>query len=245
MEFRMRIFISWPKESKSLAEFFGKWIADVIQQVEPWISSRDLESGSPWFGEVSTALSEIGYGVVFVTKSNFAEPWLMFETGALQSAIRSRVTPVFCNLEPFDVSKTSLYHLMGVTVTPEGFFRLVTDINNACIKPLPLLRLKESFDRLWPDFDKEFKATTFEAGPTSKPTIEERWEKIDDALQLILQRISVTMMLQRPRPDVAPGFPRGISGNDPAYLNVDERAIAGTAPRMTGTTITGTSSSEK
>lgn len=120
----MRIFISWSKESKSLAEFFGKWIHKVIQEVEPWISSRDIEAGSPWFGEVSTTLSEISYGVVFVTKGNFTEPWLMFETGALQSAIRSRVTPVFCNLEPSDVTKTPLYHLMGVKVTHDSFFQL-------------------------------------------------------------------------------------------------------------------------
>ena len=55
---------------------------------------------------VVECLSEIKFGVLIVTKSNFNAPWLMFEAGALAKTLDATLTPVLCNVEALDVAST-------------------------------------------------------------------------------------------------------------------------------------------
>ena len=46
MEFRMKIFVSWSgKRIKAVAELMSDWLKCVIQASQPWISTRDIDSG--------------------------------------------------------------------------------------------------------------------------------------------------------------------------------------------------------
>jgi hypothetical protein len=184
----MIVFVSWSKDSQQAAELFCDWLPKVIQQVKVW-HSGDIESGAKWFTALSERLSEIHFGVLMVTKNNYKEPWLQFETGALAKAVHSKVTPVFCNLSPLDVVNTPLVHLQGVKVDRDGFWKLISDVNTTCAKPLHQSILKDSFDVRWPEFEKAFKAIEFEseAKAAAVETQTERIARIENVLEAILR----------------------------------------------------------
>ncbi len=80
----MKIFISWSGDlSKTVAQHLGDWLKGVIQATEPWISTKNIDSGSVWFNKIRTELKDTSTGIVCLTKENLKQPWLLFEAGAL------------------------------------------------------------------------------------------------------------------------------------------------------------------
>jgi TIR domain len=183
----MTVFVSWSKDSKPVAELFCGWLPKVIQQVKVW-QSEHIESGAKWFLTLSERLSENDFGVLMVTKKNLKEPWLQFEAGALSKAVHSKVTPVLCNLSLRDLVNTPLQHLQGLKVDRGEFWKLISNVNGACAKPLNQSILKDSFETRWPEFEMAFKEIKFEgeAKGAAVLTVEERLEQIEDVLEAIL-----------------------------------------------------------
>src|SRR5947209_4916573 len=102
----MNIFLSWSGElSRKIALVFREWLPAVIQTVEPYVSSEDIDKGARWSVDVSQQLEQASYGILFVTKGNVAAPWLNFEAGALSRTFeRSRVTPFLFGIKRSEVS---------------------------------------------------------------------------------------------------------------------------------------------
>jgi len=55
----------------------------VIQAVDPWLSSSDLDKGSVWFNSISTTLAEFSIGIICLTNENKERPGMLFESSAL------------------------------------------------------------------------------------------------------------------------------------------------------------------
>ena len=74
----MKVFLSWSGDvSKSVAESLRDWLPTIIQTVEPWMSSEDIDKGAFWSSNVATTLGEAGAaGIVCVTPDNQAAAWL-------------------------------------------------------------------------------------------------------------------------------------------------------------------------
>lgn len=67
----MKVFISWSGDtSRQVAEALRDWLPDVIQQLEPFLSSKDIASGLKWQDEISSKLDETTFGVICLTKDN-------------------------------------------------------------------------------------------------------------------------------------------------------------------------------
>ena len=80
----MKVFISWSgDQSKKIAQLFRDWLPTVIQAIEPFVSSEDIEKGARWNTDIAQELKESSFGLICVTKDNLNSQWLNFEAGAL------------------------------------------------------------------------------------------------------------------------------------------------------------------
>src|SRR5687768_16996882 len=91
----MKTFISWSGPvSHRVAQALRDWLPLVIQRVDPYVSSEDIEKGRQWLPDISSTLGTSSYGILCITYDNVNSPWLNFEAGALsRSSNKPYVTP--------------------------------------------------------------------------------------------------------------------------------------------------------
>lgn len=149
----MKVFFSWSgKRSKAAAEAFYHWLPDVLQSVEPWMSSEDICSGAGWNEKIRYALHESNYGIIFITRDNMKSEWLMFEAGAIAKHVTdSRVVPLIVDDELKPAMLTGpLGQLHAREATEDKIKRLITDLNFECKVSVRDDRVERLFDTLWP-----------------------------------------------------------------------------------------------
>ena len=154
----MRVFLSWSGErSQLVAQLLKDWLACVIQAVDPWISSKDIDRGSLWFSTISQQLGQTTVGVICLTKENIDKPWILFEAGALAKGLNSsRVCTLLVDLQPSDV-RDPLAQFNHTLPNKESLWQLIRTINNASENPmLSEAILSRSFDTYWPQFEASF-----------------------------------------------------------------------------------------
>lgn len=102
----MRVFISWSgEESRKVALALKEWLPNVIQAVDPWVSSSDIDKGESWVNAISDSLVKAkGMGIFCLTCSNLAAPWLAYEAGVLSSVDRGRVATFLFNVTAAEMS---------------------------------------------------------------------------------------------------------------------------------------------
>lgn len=156
----MKVFISWSGErSRQVAELLNEWIQCVLQAVDPWLSTRDIDKGSLWFSEIANQLSNTENGIVCLTKSNLNAPWILFESGALAKGISSnRVYTFLVDLTATDV-KDPLAQFNHTQPTKGSMFQLIRSINNNFgEKALKDSIVGNVFETYWPQFEQKFSA---------------------------------------------------------------------------------------
>ena len=149
----MRVFISWSgKSSKAIAAALYDWLPNVIQDIEPWMSSESIDTGARWLGEVSSTLDESKCGILCLTPDNLDSRWLNFEAGALGKVVStSRVCPVLYQIKKSDVTGP-LTQFQMTDLDEPGVLALVKSINRALgDNARPDVRLDISFKKFWPD----------------------------------------------------------------------------------------------
>lgn len=169
----MRIFISWSGErSRLVGELFSNWIKCVLQAVEPWISSNDIDRGSIWFTEINDKLREVSIGILCLTKENKDKPWILFEAGALLKGLSTnRVCTLLIDLEPQDI-KDPLAQLNHSLPDKEGIKKLVNTLNIALgERRLQDKVLDDVFETYYPKFQSEFEKILADV-PETTPQVE-------------------------------------------------------------------------
>ncbi|GHJ11811.1 hypothetical protein TPA0907_61780 [Micromonospora humidisoli] len=195
----MKVFISWSKPvSLALGLVLRDWLPEVIQSMEPWVSSEDIDKGQRWRAEVGTKLGELGQGVLCVTPENQREPWLNFEAGALAKSLdNARVRPVLLGLQPSEVTGPLAQFQATVASDHDDMFRLIASLNAACAAPLDGTRLERAFERNWPDYVKRLASL-----PSAAPLDELPQRSQDDMIGEILERVrEVQRSIDSQRPD--------------------------------------------
>lgn len=150
----MKLFLSWSTtSSRQLAELLKAWLPDVIQAVEPWMSSKDIAKGALWGNQLFTSLSDTSQGIICVTPGVGQQPWLTFEAGALfKSVENARVRPLLYQVTAAElVGPLSLFQITHAT-EKEDMRQLIRSVNGDCERPLAPDVLDRHFDRLWPEF---------------------------------------------------------------------------------------------
>ncbi|MCL2593332.1 MAG: toll/interleukin-1 receptor domain-containing protein [Defluviitaleaceae bacterium] len=152
----MKVFISWSGEgSKKIAETLKKWIKNVIQSIEPFVSSEDIQTGERWSENIARELKDSNFGILCVTKDNFKAPWLLFEAGALSKEIdnKSFVVPLLFGIKPSDLSKSPLLQFQSISFSKDEIRKLMNTLNDANGKTVD--NLDEVFEKWYPDLEKD------------------------------------------------------------------------------------------
>jgi len=90
----VKVFISWSgARSRFIAQALRVWLTDVIQVLQPWMSDSDIPAGGRWGEDLRRELSQAGYGILCLTPENVAEPWILFEAGAIANQVEA---PLVC-----------------------------------------------------------------------------------------------------------------------------------------------------
>jgi hypothetical protein len=155
----MKVFISWSgNRSRQVAELLNNWLECVLQAVDPWMSSKDIDRGALWFSEITDQLATTKIGIVCLTKANLNKPWILFESGALAKGLSSnKVCTFLIDLEPNDISDP-LAQFNHTFPDKEGLYQLARTLNNSLDNSLRESILQNVFDTYWPQFEKDFKS---------------------------------------------------------------------------------------
>src|SRR4051812_8769555 len=123
----MKIFISWSgKRSQQVAEGLRDWLPMVIQTIDPYVSSEDIEKGARWGSDIAGELQESQFGILCITPENVGAPWLNFEAGALSKSIETgRVMPVLFGMARADVPQGPLVQFQSTLADNGDLWKLV------------------------------------------------------------------------------------------------------------------------
>jgi hypothetical protein len=191
----MKVFISWSgAKSKTVAAALRQWIPDVIQTVEPWMSTTDIDAGARWNRDIDKELGETKFGIICLTKTNHSSPWILFEAGALAKTIEDTfVCPYLIDIVPSEIPRGPLTQFQAKRADEKETWELIATINKALKEGfLPEERLRRTFERCWPDL----KSTLANLPPeqnteeTQRP-VENMVEEILDLVRGLSRRPSI------------------------------------------------------
>lgn len=194
----MKIFISWSgPRSQAMAEALKEWLPNVIQAVDPWVSSSDIDAGMRWTPALAEELQQTQLGILCLTAENLNAPWLLFEAGALSKIIdKSRVCPYLLGLEPTDVVGP-LAQFQAVAAEKDGTKKLLQTINHVQREnALPEDRLNTIFNAFWPSLNQILKDISNSPHQTKeiKRTLE---NKVDEILNLVRLQSGAVLSIEQ------------------------------------------------
>lgn len=154
----MKIFLSWSGSlSHEVAKALDTWLPQVMNALQPWLSSQDIEKGARWFEEIGETLSTTDFGILCLTQTNIAAPWILFEAGALSKSLgQARVCPLLINIKNADL-QGPLAQFNTAGTSRDEILRLIQSINARLPeeKRRAEAQLEEAFDVWWPRLEKK------------------------------------------------------------------------------------------
>jgi len=183
----VKLILSWSKDrSRQVATVLHEWLPSVINRVQPWMSSEDIDKGTRWGAELADRLAGTDQGVVCVTAENMREPWLNFEAGTLAKAINSaRVRPVLLDVAPADLTGPLTQFQATSLLDKEDVFKLVGSLNGGTAEPVAPGVLARSFERAWPELHDEISKLARVPASGRLRSVRSADDKIDEILDLL------------------------------------------------------------
>lgn len=220
----MRVFLSWSgRSSKLVAEALRDWLPNVIQSVEPWLSSEDIPLGARWHDEISKRLQGSSVGIVCLTRENLNAAWLQFEAGAL-SRLETLVCPYLLDVSPSEITGP-LAHFQCAQANRDGTFRLLQTLNSHSGKEALSERvLCRAFDLHWPTLQSKLDdIRRFSPPPLTKRSPDEMLEEILALLRQVLAERAASPVKPSSTPVTEPpAKPRVFIGSSSEGLEVAE-----------------------
>ncbi|HMJ46881.1 MAG TPA: hypothetical protein VK498_06095 [Ferruginibacter sp.] len=153
----MKVFISWSgNKSHKVAMVFRDWFPSVIQSIEPYVSSEDIDKGARWSSDIAKELEDSTFGILCVTKENMNAPWLSFEAGALSKTMdKSFVSPFLYDVKRSEVNGPIL-QFQSTIFHKDDIKKLIKTLNKACGEnSIPENRLDKAFEVWYPTLEQE------------------------------------------------------------------------------------------
>lgn len=162
----MKIFLSWSgKVSHDVALTLREWLPSVIQAIEPFVSSEDIERGARWFTDIGSELENVNFGILCITPENITAPWVLFEAGALSKTMdQSRVTPFLIGVKNSDL-EGPLAQFNTTSLEKGDILKLIKTINKQLgTATLAETTLEKAFEKWWPDLEKQLQIANENTG---------------------------------------------------------------------------------
>lgn len=185
----MKIFISWSGDtSLRVAVIFRDWLPSVIQSVEPYVSSEDIDKGARWSTDIAKELENSTFGILCVTKENLKAPWLSFEAGALSKTMeKSFVTPFLFDIKRSEVQGPIL-QFQSTIFQKDDIKKMVQTINKASgDSGISEQRLNKSFDVWYPTLEEELTKIKNNSSNTTEDSMTEDTSHSSEILEEILE----------------------------------------------------------
>ena len=152
----MKVFISWSgNKSLKVAQLLREWLPYIINSIEPYVSSDDIDRGARWSVDIAKELEDSTFGILCVTKDNLEAPWLSFEAGALSKTMeKSFVAPFLFDIKRSEV-KGPILQFQSTIFEKDDIKKLVKTLNKACGDAgISETRIDKSFEVWYPTLEE-------------------------------------------------------------------------------------------
>lgn len=167
----MKVFLSWSGDlSHKIACVFRDWLPSVLQYVQPYVSSEDIDKGARWSTDIAQELEASAYGIIVLTRDNTDASWIAFEAGALSKALeKGRVSPFLVNLKRSEI-QGPLLQFQSTIFDKEDIFKLLVSINSSAddVEGLEPPRVQRIFDVWWPQLKEQLDSVIKTSGDKPK-----------------------------------------------------------------------------
>lgn len=153
---KMKVFISWSgNKSLKVAQLLREWLPYIINSIEPYVSSDDIDRGARWSVDIAKELEDSTFGILCVTKDNLEAPWLSFEAGALSKTMeKSFVAPFLFDIKRSEV-KGPILQFQSTIFEKDDIKKLVKTLNKACGDAgISETRIDKSFEVWYPTLEE-------------------------------------------------------------------------------------------
>lgn len=150
----MKVFISCSEtRSRLVAKILREKLPYILQELEPFLSENDIQSGERWAQRLAKELDSTEFGILCLTPENCRSEWLLFEAGALTKHADGRACSIlFGDLSMAQVP-SPLQQFQNHSFNRDRILQLVRDLNKELRKPLGEKQLDSTFDKQWPDIE--------------------------------------------------------------------------------------------
>ena len=154
----MKVFVSWSgRLSRETADILRELLPCMLQGLDVFVSRHDIHSGTRWGVELAHELETTSFGILCLTATNQAAPWLLYEAGALTKQLESKACGLLLGeLTPANVSGP-LAQFQHRRLVQDEFLKLVQDLNASMKTPLESDQVRLIFNKWWPDVDARYR----------------------------------------------------------------------------------------
>jgi hypothetical protein len=219
----MKVFISWSGTmSHRVAVALRDWLPSVLQAIEPYVSSEDIDKGARWNTDISKELEDASFGILCITPENLEAPWLNFEAGALSKSLdRARVAPFLFQVERTAITGP-LLQFQSTLLEADDVRKLIKSLNAALGEhALEEARLDEIFEVWWPKLEETL-GSIAGSQPQAPTKSRSESELLTEVLELVR---SQQQLLSQPDNFLPPGYLRSILGEGKSDGAIHPRAI--------------------
>ena len=120
------------------------------------MSSKDIDKGKQWFGELQDFLGEATSCIICITAENVRSPWIYYETGAIAAKKQDvLVCPYLVGVGVSMIADGPLSQYQCTEANKEDTLALVKSLNKALPQPHDEGLLCGNFENKWPEFEAE------------------------------------------------------------------------------------------
>ncbi len=202
----VQVFLSWSgRKSHDVALALKSWLPEIINDLDPWMSSEDIEPGRRWSGEIAKVLKTVDIGIICLTRENQDRVWVNYEAGAVAKAMlggdsKARAATFLIDIEKESEVTGPLAQFQHTRPNEADVLRLTKSLNSAAGSPRTSEQLARAVTKWWPDLESAIAETNTRPGVSLKKPVRSEREILEEILTRVRDIASSTSDYRRQAP---------------------------------------------